>query len=159
MTIYISTDDAVRRYADLVWRIAVLHMGYGADTADAFQETFIRYFQRGEAFEDEEHLKSWLIVVCTNICKDFHKKASRHTVALDSSHETMAVDTDSSYEVHHLEIIDALRALPYKHRMALYLCAVEGYSAQEVADLMHTKENTVYSWVSRGRESLKEMLK
>ena len=158
MTIHISTEDAVKRYADLVWRIAVLHMGYTADAGDAFQETFIRYFQHGETFNDEQHLKSWLIVVCSNICKDMLKKPSRKWVVLSSSHEAYALDTDSSYEIQHMEIIDALRAIPYKHRLALYLCAVEGYSAREVAQIMHTKENTVYSWVTRGREELKEML-
>ncbi len=158
MTIQVSTDDAVKRYADLVWRIAVLHMGYGPDASDAFQETFIRYFQKGKSFENEEHLKSWLIVVCSNICKDMHKKSARKTITLNSSHEGLAIDQDSVYEVERIEIIDALQTLPCKHRMALYLCAVEGYSAQEVAELMGSKPNTVYSWVSRGRESLKEML-
>lgn len=42
--------------------------------------------------------------------------------------------------------------------MQVYLFYYEGYSAGEIAKIMHRKENTVYTWLNRARKALKEQL-
>lgn len=49
--------------------------------------------------------------------------------------------------------------LPADQRNALYLNAVQGYTAEEVAQMMGSTAGTVYSWVSRARMHLKELLR
>ncbi len=48
--------------------------------------------------------------------------------------------------------------MPQKYRDVLYLFYYEGYSAVEIADIMHRKENTIYTWLGRARKMLKEKL-
>ncbi|MEG2777674.1 MAG: sigma factor-like helix-turn-helix DNA-binding protein, partial [Aurantimicrobium sp.] len=55
-------------------------------------------------------------------------------------------------------IKDALQALPEDFRAAVYLVDVEGYSYQEVADIMDTPTGTVMSRLHRGRKLLREQL-
>ena len=159
MSIKISIEEAIKRYADIVWRIAVLYMGQTADTHDAFQETFIRYYHREEPFNDEEHIKSWLVVVCSNICKDMLRKSHRRDVPLDDYIKCESALSENSSDITHTEIFDALSKLPEQQRLALYLNAVEGFNGAEIAQMMDSCENTVYSWISRGRKTLRELLK
>ena len=45
-----------------------------------------------------------------------------------------------------------------KYKDVIYLYYYEGYSAAEIAAIMKSKENTIYSLLSRGRSILKEKL-
>jgi RNA polymerase sigma-70 factor (ECF subfamily) len=53
---------------------------------------------------------------------------------------------------------EALQSIPEEFRMAVFLADVEGYSYQEIADIMETPTGTVMSRLHRGRRLLREML-
>ena len=156
-----ETEQAMKRHADCVWHVCFLYFGRTADAQDAFQESFLRFHARREPFRDSEHEKAWLIRVATNICKDMLKKSERRNVAVDEADTGALASRDSLAQPGGAvsDVLDALSSLPPDHRTALYLTAVQGYTAREVARLMGATENTVYSWVSRARERMKELLK
>ena len=56
------------------------------------------------------------------------------------------------------EIRDALTKLPEDRRLAVYLADVEGFSYQEIAEIMDTPIGTVMSRLYRGRRQLRELL-
>lgn len=155
------TELAMKRHADPVWHVCFLHFGKTADAQDAFQETFLKLLAYEGEFSDEEHEKAWLIRVAANVCKDMLKRADRkRTVAHDevdlsafSSNDPL--DTPGSALS---EVMAAMMQLPREQRTALYLCSVQGFTADEVACVMGCSSNTVYSWVSRARSRLKEVL-
>lgn len=108
------------------------------------------------AFESADHEKAWLIRVAINTCNDQHKKAHRNDIELPVS----LAAVESQQPGNELsQVIDAMQLLPIDQRTALYLNAVQGYSADEVAKAMGSTPGTVYSWVSRARTQLKEALK
>ena len=56
-------------------------------------------------------------------------------------------------------VLEAVKALPENYRNAIYLHYYEGYTAKEIGKILDSKENTVLSWLSRGRAALrKEMI-
>ena len=68
------------------------------------------------------------------------------------SEESEGLDSASA------EILETVLKLPDKYRNVIYLYYYEGYSALEIAGILRKKENTVYTWLSRARELLKEEL-
>ena len=52
----------------------------------------------------------------------------------------------------------ALANLPVDRRLVIYLADVEGFSYQEIADIMATPIGTVMSRLHRGRRDLREAL-
>ncbi len=149
-----ETDRAIAQYSDMVQRICLCHLKSPADTDDVFQNVFLKYLLYGGGFDSPEHEKAWFIRVTLNACKDHLKSLfRRRALPLEQVCEAAAC-----VEPEHREVLEAVLALPEKYRDAIYLHYYEGYSAAETAELLHTKENTVYSLLSRGRSMLKKSL-
>ncbi len=148
-----ETDRAIAQYSDMVQRICLCHLKSPADTDDVFQNVFLKYLLYDGDFDSPEHEKAWFIRVTLNACKDHLKSLfRRRTLPLDQWEETAAVEPE------HREVLEAVLELPVKYRDVIYLHYYEGYSALELASILHTKENTVYSLLSRGRSMLKKSL-
>jgi RNA polymerase sigma-70 factor (ECF subfamily) len=138
----------------MIRRICLYHLKGSADTEDVFQNVFLKYLLYDGDFADTEHEKAWFIRVSINACKDHLKGLFRHsTVSLEVlAEEAAALEPD------HQEVLEVVLSLPAKYKDAIYLHYYEGYSALEIAAILKSKENTVYSLLSRGRSMLKEKL-
>ena len=154
MTVFIKGKDAFsfafKQYTDTVYRVAVHNTVNFSDAEDVTQEVFIKLLETNKAFRDSEHLKAWLIRVTVNLCRDKMKKSSRETLVEDVAYKNSdEAETD---------ILRAVKALPENYRNTIYLHYYEGYTAKEIGKILDAKENTVLSWLSRGREALRKEL-
>ncbi len=147
-------NDAVHRYQDMVYRIALHHHANPADAEDAVQEVFLRLFTREKGFESGEHLRRWLIRVTVNVCRDTLKSAWRRNVPLDSVGELPAFEQPEQRELY-----QAVMALPEQDRTVLDLFYYEELTTKEIARLLHIRQTTVTTRLSRARERLKRQLK
>jgi len=59
----------------------------------------------------------------------------------------------------HRELLDAIRNLPPKLRIVVYLFYYEDCATKEIAEILHMKEATVRTRLVRARKILKEQLK
>src|SRR3982751_1961549 len=82
-----------------------------------------------------------------------HPSPFRRPVPPTRSAEAEAIDhlPDS-------DVKDALQSIPEDFRLAVYFADVEGFSYQEIADIMKTPVGTVMSRLHRGRRMLRESL-
>ena len=64
--------ETVRRYSDMVYRLAFARTGNTADAEDVYQEVFLRYLRSDPQFTSEEHRKAWLLRVTINCAKKLH---------------------------------------------------------------------------------------
>ena len=62
-------NTIVKKYKDMVYRIALVRVGNQWDADDVFQEVFITYCQKAPEFREGEHRKAWLINTTINISK------------------------------------------------------------------------------------------
>ena len=53
----------------------------------------------------------------------------------------------------------AVLNLEEKYRLPIHLHYYEGYSIDEIAAILRVRPGTVGSWLTRGREKLKQILK
>lgn len=152
-----STEDVNRvmeAYADMVRRICFVHLKDRHDTEDVFQNVYMKYLLYEGSFESREHEKAWFVRVTINACTDWLRALSRRKwVSLDALSEERAVLDDVSHEV-----LEAVMKLPEKYRDVIYLFYYEEYTAVEIAKILGKKENTVYTWLSRAKDILREKL-
>lgn len=149
-----EVDRAMGQYGDTVRRLCMVHLKNQADTEDIFQNVFLKYVLSSVVFENQEHEKAWFIRTTINACKDLLKSFFRnHTVSIE---EVLNQPADFTQE--NSMLLEAVLSLPEKYRKVVYLHYYEGYSAVEISNLMKKNVNTVYTWLTRSRQLLKEKL-
>ena len=148
----LTFDEVVQKYAQTVTGVCVMRLKSCHDAEDCFQNTFFKLWQTKQVFQNEKHLKAWLIRVAVNECNDFLRKQSR-LIPLETIREKpVALSTDA------LDASDALLRLEPKYREVLYLHYIERYKVKEIADILDLNHNTVKTNLKRGREKLKRIL-
>lgn len=158
----VDIEQAIDRHGDDVWRACAVYFTERADAQDAFQETFLKYSLAELSFDDDEHRKAWLIRVAINTCKDMLKAAHRKNLVLDDDIAEGAIVAPSAEDDPSSDLrlaLKAIRNLTDPPRTPVYLSLYEGYTAPEISEMLDAPVNTVYSWISRGREQLKEALR
>ncbi len=154
-------EQAIGAYGDAVWRACLLYLA-PTDAEDVFQDVFLKFALHDEPFHGDDHKKAWLLRVAINACKDVLKSARRQNASVEEladagrEGELGSVNDEAAIGLH--TILDALDALGDPPKTQLYLALYEGYTAPEISRMTGMPEGTVYSWISRGKKQLREVL-
>ena len=125
------------------------------DAEDVVQDTFIQYMSQKKDFESEQHIRAWLFRVAINKAKNKNITFfRRNSLPLEDYIETLTFESEES-----LGLFEAVMALPEKYRIVIHLFYYEGYSVNEIADILKLKPGNVKVRLSRGRLSLRNTLK
>ena len=145
-----------------------------ADAQDLVQETFTKAFAAYGRFEQGSNIKAWLYRILTNSYINQYRKRQQQpfTQAVEEledwqlggaeSTTAMASRSAEAEAIDHMPasaVKDALNELSEDFRMVVYFADVEGFSYQEIADMMETPIGTVMSRLHRGRRLLREKLR
>ena len=150
----LTVEEVYRKYADRVFAAAFSVCRNQADADDVVQDTFIKYNAAGDVFRDEEHMKAWLLRVAINRAKDIRTSFwKRNRVSWEEYMEGLAFE-----EPEDGRLFEAVMKLPDKYRTVIHLYYYEEYSVSDIAGILHSRDGTVKSRLSRGRSLLKAML-
>jgi RNA polymerase sigma-70 factor (ECF subfamily) len=160
-------------FMDQLYAAAMRMTRNPADAADLVQETFVKAFAAFGQFQQGTNLKAWLYRILTNTFINSYRKNQRNPYQgtideledwqLGGAESATATTTRSAEAeaIDHLPdsaVKDALQSIPEDFRLAVYFADVEGFSYQEIADIMKTPVGTVMSRLHRGRRMLRVLL-
>lgn len=132
------------------------------DAQDVLQETVLKAFRAIGSFREEAELMTWLGRIAKNATLDDFKRASkRYEEATEVLPEAPAERTVEP-GLEQTELAGLVRAqvdqLSEKLRGPVLLYDLEGYSYEEIAEILDLNLGTVKSRLNRGRAALKEKL-
>ena len=143
-------EQVYRTYGPSLYRFCLIQMKNPADAEDVLQEVFCKRLYRAPSFASPDHERRWLFRVALNQCRDAWKRSSRSDLPLEAA--SAAVTPEE------LGLLDHVAALPEPQRTAIHLHYYEGYSAPEIAGLLHRNVNTIYTWLGRAKALLRTAL-
>ena len=147
-------ERIVALYADVVYRVALSYAKTKEDAEDVLQNVFLKLLTKRVKFKDDEHIRKWLIRVAVNECNSLWSSFWRKNVEYIDRMEEGITFQNADYS----DLYDAIKVLPAKLRIVLHLFYYEGYRTSEIADLLHIREATVRSRLTRARKLLKSQL-
>ena len=166
-------EEQALPFLDQLYAAAMRMTRNPSDAQDLVQETFVKAFAAFAQYEQGTNLKAWLYRILTNTFINQYRKKQREPYQgtideledwqLGGAESTTAMSGRSAEAeaIDHLPdsaVKEALQSIPEDFRLAVYFADVEGFSYQEIAEIMKTPIGTVMSRLHRGRRLLRELL-
>jgi len=156
-------------YQNKIYNLCRYMLGGTHDAEDAAQDVFFKAYQNLNKFKPDSSLYTWLYRIAVNTCIDYRRKPFFESLFKNSKEgDVFVVDQpsgspspDKLYESKQIgnAIQLALGRLSEKLRTVIVLKEIEGFSYEEIAEVLDVSIGTVKSRISRAREELKELLK
>lgn len=163
--------ELVEAYQDKVYNLALRMSGNADDAFDLAQDAFFRAWRGLSGFQFESAFSTWLFRLTSNVCLDWLRaKKRRPTVSLttldDEGEEVQMEIRDPGKSPEELllaaedrnAVAKAMNELPVEFREILTLRAIDDLSYTEIAEILHLREGTVKSRLSRARLALRNKL-
>src|SRR5680860_1485275 len=166
-------EEQALPFIDQLYAAAMRMTRNPSDAQDLVQETFVKAFAAFGQYEQGTNLKAWLYRILTNTFINAYRKKQREPYQgtideledwqMGGAESTTAMSGRSAEveAIDHLPdsaVKDALQSIPEDFRLAVYFADVEGFSYQEIAEIMKTPVGTVMSRLHRGRRLLRDLL-
>lgn len=168
----------IAQYHQPLYSLIARSLSDPADAADITQEVFIKVFRNIRSFHGEASLRTWLYRIALREASNQRRWWSRHkrqevtidsSVSDDSEENTFCLasrladnacspfDYAAQGEVRE-RVEAALRQVPEAFRTVVILREIEGFSYEEIAEILNTNLGTVKSRLTRGRSALRTLL-
>ncbi|MEX3775348.1 sigma-70 family RNA polymerase sigma factor [Pseudomonas sp. MYb118] len=127
------------------------------DAADLSQETFLRLLTGSVAAQDLREPRAYLSTIARRLMLNLYRRRSLERAYLEAL-ATVPPEEVPSAE-HHAAVLEALNAvdallcgLPEKVRRAFLLAQLEGYTQEQIAEVMGVTVRSVHRYLSRALE-------
>ena len=171
----------IAQYSQPLFSLIARSLQDPADAPDITQEVFIKVFRSIRSFHGESSLRTWLYRIALHEASNQRRWWGRHKrqeltidspLGADESDDgdeslclgaTLIDGRGSPYDHTaqaqvRLRVETCLRQLPEAFRTVVVLREMEGFSYDEIAEVLQVPAGTVKSRLKRGRTALKELL-
>ncbi len=165
---------------DNLYNIALRMTRNVKDAEDLVQEAYLKAFRFFHRFERGTNARAWILTILTNTFRTRYRKKKQEPDMVDfhaienfclADELVKGITASNKSEVRGVEavtemlkdyvsddIIIALENVPEQFRLAVLLSDVEGFSYQEIAEILDISVGTVKSRIFRGRKILQKQL-
>ena len=167
-------DEIINRYIDKIYSLVFRITKNKELTEDVVQEIIVTLSQKLETFRGESSFSTWLYRISTNAAlmklRSEKKYVNDQVIEENNVFEENRIgsyvpkDTSKSPDTYYMrkeagEVFEkALNDLPESYRIIIHLKDIEGFSYNEIADILEISVQAVKSRIHRARLLLRESL-
>lgn len=158
-------EEMVANHLDALYRTALRLTGRPYDAEDLVQETYLRAWRSLHTYRQGTNPKAWLFRILHNARIDQYRASTRTVPTVDEMEGQdpafVVQETPESLVlsgVMDAGVRQALMNLPETFRACVILADLEGFSYQEIADILSIPRGTVMSRLFRGRRAMRKAL-
>jgi len=164
-----SFDILVRRYQNPLFNYVSRFVGDATEAEDIVQETFYRLYRNKHYYKEIAKFSTWIYTIAGNLARtELRRKKKRKFFSIN-----FFMSTDKDYDIPDPtsspeekldavvtdEIIQkAIKKLAPKFKEVILLRDVQGFSYDEIAEIVNVPLGTIKSRVNRARLKLQEDL-
>jgi len=164
-------NEEIIPHLDALYNFALRLTSDPNDAEDLVQDTVVKAYRFFGSYEKGTNAKAWLFRILKNSYINNYRKKSKKPQQVDydevaTFYETVRAErTDTSDLEDQMyrvlmddDITGALEQLPEDFRTVVLLCDVEGFTYEEIANMLDVPIGTIRSRLHRGRNLLKAQL-
>ncbi len=128
---------------------------------EILHDGFMVLFADPKKYNPDQPFKPWFRKVLVNLCINYYKKHQKqsHETGLEFIPESEDAQPSALDDMQYNELVRLIQRLPTAYRTVFNLYILDGYTHEEIAEMMDTSIGTSKSNLSRAREKIRELLK
>lgn len=155
-------------HLDSLYNFAIRLTTDPIDAEDLVQDTIVKAFRFFGSYEKGTNAKAWLFRILKNSYINNYRKKSKQPQQVDYDEvstyyeniRSEQSDTTDMEDIMYRDMLDdqitrALQRLPEDFRTVVLLCDVEGFTYEEIANMLDVPIGTIRSRLHRGRNLLR----
>ena len=146
-----------------LYRFALRFLNNEEEAKDVVQEVFIRVWNGREQMKQVENWEAWCMRITRNLSLDRIRMITRkQTQPIEETfnlhHQSLTPHESTEMGESMVKIAQMIAELPEKQRQVIHLRDVEGYSYQEISEILELDMNQVKVNLFRARNSVREKM-
>jgi RNA polymerase sigma factor (sigma-70 family) len=146
-----------------LFRFAFRLLGSSEEAKDVVQEVFIKLWNGREQLDEIQNMEAWCMRITKNLSLDRLRARQRRSTdsineVLEIRHEALTPHERTEIHENMQQINEMIAALPEKQRQVIHLRDIEGYSYNEICEILEIDMNQVKVNLFRARNAVREKL-
>ena len=151
-------EKLMEEYGTQLLRMCAVYLRDADLAQDAVQDTFIKAYRHLPAFRGECSVKSWLMGIAINTCRDYLRTAwFRHIDRRTDGNALPETPAPNEFKDH--TVLAEVNRLPKRYREVILLRYYQGMKLKETADALQISTSSVKQRMKRANAILHDRLK
>lgn len=160
---YETFENRVLPVKNKLFRFAFRLLGSSEEAKDVVQEVMIKVWNGREQMATIENMEAWCMRITKNLSLDRLRSNQRRatdslTESFEIRQETLTPHERTEIHENMQRVNEMIAALPEKQRQVIHLRDVEGYSYNEICEILELDMNQVKVNLFRARTTVREKL-
>ncbi|MBE9586339.1 RNA polymerase sigma factor [Mucilaginibacter sp. JRF] len=154
-----SQKELYKLYYGYAMAICLRYANDRDEAAGIMNQGFFKVFKYLKNYDENRPFKIWLGKIMTNTAIDHYRAAARMAVVeeLDKAENVSDVDM-ADKRLNYNDLLSMIQRLPRAYRLVFNLFAIEGYTHEEIADMLAISTGASKSNLHKARQKLKLMI-
>lgn len=157
----VAQATLVRQYSPFLMGICKRYLMTSSYEEDALQESFITIFKNINSFRNEGPFQAWMRKITVHTCLNIintNRKLSITTIDDNTNENIPEPDMDIVEKIKAQELMQLINQLPSGYKEVFNMYVVDGYSHQEIGNMLGYAESTSRSMLTRAKSILQKTL-
>ena len=129
------------------------------DALEVVNDAFIKVFNAINNYDSDKPFKAWLRTILVNTAIDRRRKDIKFQLNVDLENAMPAIGASAIENLNVQDILKMMKELPPIQMAIFNLYAIDGYSHDEIAEILTIPASSSRVYLSRAKEKLRAVLR
>lgn len=155
-----SQEELYKHFYAYALSICMRYTANYDEAMEVLNDGFMRIFKKIKLYNSDYPFKSWLRRIMINVALNNQKKYLKHKQSQDIEHASDKHAVDDTYsQLQYKELVALIQLLSPGYRAVFNLYVIDGYTHEEIAEILKISVGTSKSNLSKARANLRKLLK
>ena len=152
-----AQEQLYRLFSSKLFNVCLKYSRNYAEAQDNLQDGFFLIFEKINQFEHKGSFEGWLKRVMINFILQKYRSHTVFEIVTENFPETIEVEIEEE-NINMGYLLKIIQELPDRYRMVFNLYVLDGYSHNEIAEMMGISSGTSKSNLARAKMILKDKI-
>jgi len=146
-----------KKYFSLAMSVCIRYTGNENEAMESVNDSFMKVLDNLNGYDAARPFSAWYGKILVNTAIDNYRKNARHSfqISVEKIAETEDREPEIDAELSAADIIGLFKQLPEQYRITFNLYEIEGYSHDEIAEMLGITASTSRANLTRAKKMLR----